>query len=113
MKEKRPWGTYEVLLEEPTYKVKRIIVQPHQRLSLQSHQHRSEHWVVVEGLATIWVGDKIEDVAPNETRHIPKGVKHRLENKLDRPIVVIEVQCGNYFGEDDIMRYEDDYGRLE
>lgn len=112
MKEHRPWGSFEVLLDEPNYKVKRIRVLPHQRLSLQSHNKRSEHWTVVEGPATIWVDDRIEDVPVNVSRYIPKGAKHRLENRGSHPVVVIEVQCGDYFGEDDIVRYEDDYGRI-
>ena len=107
----RPWGTYEVLAESDGYKVKRISVVPGGRLSLQSHQHRSEHWVIVIGIATVTVGENVKEVAMNEHVHIPLQVKHRLENYTDDPVVLIEVQSGPYLGEDDIKRYEDIYGR--
>ena len=107
----RPWGTYEVLTESDGYKVKRISVAPGGRLSLQSHQYRAEHWVVVTGIATVTVGENVQEVATNEHVHIPLQVKHRLENYTDDPVVLIEVQSGLYLGEDDIMRYEDIYGR--
>ena len=107
----RPWGTYEVLTESDGYKVKRIIVVPGGRLSLQSHQHRAEHWVVVTGIATVTVGENVQEVAMNEYVHIPLQVKHRLENYTDDLVVLIEVQSGLYLGEDDIVRYEDIYGR--
>ena len=107
----RPWGSYEVLTKSDGYKVKRISVSPGGRLSLQSHQHRAEHWVVVTGIATVTVGENVQEVAINEHVHIPLQVKHRLENYTDDPVVLIEVQSGSYLGEDDIMRYEDIYGR--
>ena len=107
----RPWGTYEVLTESDGYKVKRITVVPGGRLSLQSHQHRAEHWVVVTGIATVTVGENVREVAMNEHAHIPLQVKHRLENYTDDLVVLIEVQSGLYLGEDDIKRYEDIYGR--
>ena len=107
----RPWGTYEVLIESDGYKVKRITVVPGGRLSLQSHQHRAEHWVVVTGLATVTVGENVREVAMNEHVHIPLQAKHRLENYTDDLVVLIEVQSGLYLGEDDIKRYEDIYGR--
>ena len=107
----RPWGTYEVLTESDGYKVKRIIVVPGGRLSLQSHQHRAEHWVVVTGIATVTVGENVQEVAMNGHVHIPLQAKHRLENYTDDLVVLIEVQSGLYLGEDDIMRYEDIYGR--
>ena len=107
----RPWGTYEVLTESDGYKVKRITVAPGGRLALQSHQHRSEHWVIVAGIATVTVGENVREVAMNEHVHIPLQAKHRLENYTDDLVVLIEVQSGLYLGEDDIKRYEDIYGR--
>ena len=107
----RPWGHYEVLDESSDYKVKRISVLPHGRLSLQSHKHRSEHWVVVAGIAHVTIGDKTQDMKPNQAAYIPKQTKHRLENKENEPMILIEVQIGEYLGEDDITRYEDAYGR--
>ncbi|EHI48017.1 mannose-6-phosphate isomerase [SAR116 cluster alpha proteobacterium HIMB100] len=107
----RPWGKYEVLAERDGYKVKRITVVPGGRLSLQSHQHRAEHWVVVMGTATVTVDEAVLTVAATEHVHIPLQAKHRLENHTDLPVVLIEVQTGNYLGEDDIVRYDDIYGR--
>ena len=107
----RPWGTYEVLTESDGYKVKRITVVPGGRLSLQSHQHRAEHWVVVIGTATVTVGETVQKITVNEYVHIPLLAKHRLENDTSSPLVLIEVQSGLYLGEDDITRYEDIYGR--
>jgi len=110
-RENRPWGGFENLLDAEGYKVKKLWVHPGARLSLQSHKDRDEHWVVVKGPATIWIDDSIENVMENENRIIPRGAKHRLENKNDYEIIVIEVQYGHYLGEDDIIRYEDDYQR--
>ena len=107
----RPWGTYTVLEQAPGFKIKRIEVRPGGRLSLQSHQHRSEHWVVVRGEAHIVNGDSEIIVLPNQSTYIPAGHKHRLENHTEDDLVMIEVQCGEYLGEDDIIRYEDSYGR--
>ena len=107
----RPWGTYEVLTESDGYKVKQITVVPGGRLSLQSHQHRAEHWVVVSGTATVTVGENVREVEVNKHVHIPLQAKHRLENYTDDLVVLIEVQSGLYLGEDDIKRYEDIYGR--
>ena len=107
----RPWGTYEVLTESDGYKVKRITVVPGGRLSLQSHQHRAEHWVVVTGTPTVTVEENVQKVAVNEHVYIPLQAKHRLENYTDDLVVLIEVQSGLYLGEDDIKRYEDIYGR--
>ena len=107
----RPWGTYEVLTESDGYKVKRITVLPGGRLSLQSHQHRAENWVVVTGAPTVMVGENVQKVAVNEHVYIPLQAKHRLENYTDDLVVLIEVQSGLYLGEDDIIRYEDIYGR--
>ena len=107
----RPWGKYEVLAEKDGYKVKRITVLPGGRLSLQSHRHRAEHWVIVTGIATVTVGKNVQKVAVNEHVHIPLQAKHRLENYTDETLVLIEVQSGRYLGEDDIIRHEDIYGR--
>jgi len=108
----RPWGKYTVLEEKETdYKLKRIEVAPGARLSLQSHQHRSEHWIVVSGTATVTRGDEVFTVAKNESTYIPIGTKHRLENRGKLPLQMIEVQVGDYLGEDDIKRFDDAYGR--
>lgn len=107
----RPWGTYTVLEEGDRFKIKRIVVKPGQRLSLQSHHHRSEHWVVVSGTAKIVNGDNELILITNQSTYIPCGNKHRLENPGILPLVLIEVQSGEYLGEDDIVRYEDIYGR--
>lgn len=107
----RPWGSYTVLEDHPTHKVKRIVVNPGGRLSLQSHEHRAEHWVVVSGIATVTNGPAVCDLKPNESTYIPVGEKHRLENKGNVPVELIEVQVGAYLGEDDIKRYDDQYGR--
>lgn len=107
----RPWGTYTVLQEAPGFKIKRIEVKPGASLSLQMHHHRSEHWVVVSGTARITNGDSEIVIEANESAYIPAGQKHRLENPGTTPCVMIEVQCGAYLGEDDIVRFEDRYGR--
>ncbi len=110
--ETRPWGTYTVLEENPGYKIKRIVVKPGQTLSLQSHQNRAEHWVVIEGTAKVTNGLKEILLKQNESTFIPKGEKHRLENPGDVPLTIIEVQTGTYLGEDDIQRFDDTYGRV-
>ncbi len=108
----RPWGSYTVLEEDPEgFKLKRIEVAPGARLSLQSHEHRSEHWVVVSGTATVTNGDQIITVHKNQSTYIPIGTKHRLENLGTEPLHIVEIQVGEYLGEDDIQRYEDNYGR--
>jgi mannose-1-phosphate guanylyltransferase/mannose-6-phosphate isomerase len=108
----RPWGSYTVLEEDPEgFKLKRIEVAPGARLSLQSHKHRSEHWVVVSGVATVTNGDEILTFQKNQSTYIPKGTKHRLENLGSEPLHIVEIQVGQYLGEDDIQRYEDNYGR--
>ena len=107
----RPWGTYTVLEEGDRFKIKRIEVKPGARLSLQAHHHRSEHWVVVSGTAKIVNGDQEILLATNQSTYIPCGFKHRLENPGILPLVLIEVQSGDYLGEDDIVRFEDVYGR--
>lgn len=109
----RPWGTYTVLNEGPGFKIKRIVVTPGGRLSLQSHRHRSEHWVVVAGRARITHQEGVREIGVNQSAYIEKGARHRLENRGKEPLVLIEVQCGEYLGEDDIERYDDVYGRRE
>jgi mannose-1-phosphate guanylyltransferase/mannose-6-phosphate isomerase len=108
----RPWGSYTVLEEAPSFKIKRIEVKAGGRLSLQSHEHRSEHWIVVSGVATVTCGERVTDLYPNESTFIPKGAKHRLENRGSEMVAIIEVQVGGYLGEDDIKRYDDQYGRV-
>mgnify|MGYP006193322953 CR=1 FL=1 len=107
----RPWGTYTVLEEGPRFKIKRIVVKPGAALSLQMHHHRSEHWVVVQGMAKVTNGNGARLVNSNESTFIPAGHKHRLENPGVIDLVMIEVQSGEYLGEDDIVRFEDQYGR--
>jgi len=108
----RPWGTYEVLEEGPGFKIKRIEVKPASSLSLQMHHHRSEHWIVVQGVAKVVNGERELMLNANESTFIPAGNKHRLENPTPDPVVIIEVQCGSYLGEDDIVRFDDQYGRV-
>lgn len=107
----RPWGTYTVLEEGPFYKIKRIEVKPGQALSNQLHEQRSEHWVVVDGEATVIQDDKVIKLTTSQSTYIQAGEKHRLMNASDKVLVIIEVQCGNYLGEDDILRFDDLYGR--
>ncbi|MDQ7978077.1 mannose-1-phosphate guanylyltransferase/mannose-6-phosphate isomerase [Paraburkholderia sp. SARCC-3016] len=107
----RPWGTYTVLEEGDRFKMKRIVVKPGAALSLQMHHHRSEHWIVVRGCAEIVNGEQTISLQPNESTYIPAGHRHRLINPGVVPLVLIEVQCGEYLGEDDIVRFEDVYGR--
>jgi len=107
----RPWGTYEDLDQGAGFRVKRIVVKSGGQLSLQYHRHRSEHWVVVAGKALVTRGGEEIVLHPNESIHIPLGETHRLENPYDEPLILIEVQCGTYLGEDDIIRVEDRYGR--
>ena len=109
----RPWGAYTVLQEGPGFKIKRIEVKPHASLSLQMHRRRSEHWVVVSGEARVTNGESSYALAANESTFIPSGTQHRLANAHNEPLVVIEVQCGDYVGEDDIVRFEDQYGRVK
>ena len=107
----RPWGHYETLALGGRFQVKRIVVMPGGKLSLQSHLHRAEHWVVVEGTATVTVDDCEKMLSENQSIYIPLGAVHRLENKGKLPLTLIEVQAGAYLGEDDIIRYDDIYGR--
>ena len=109
--EARPWGTYEILSEAHDHKVKRIHVLPGKRLSLQRHQHRAEHWYVVSGRGQATVALTTFDIEPGSVVDIKKGELHRIHNTGDENLVFIEVQTGSYFGEDDIERLDDDYGR--
>jgi len=107
----RPWGEYWVLEDTPTHKVKRITVKPGQRLSYQYHRYRSEVWTVVEGKATVTLNGDVVEYETGGVICIPQGAKHRVANTTDQLLVFIEVQHGTYFGEDDIIRIEDDYAR--
>ena len=109
--ETRPWGSFHVLDEGAGFKVKRIVVTPGGRLSLQSHKHRGEHWTVVTGTATVTVDDTISTLTRSQSVDIPQGARHRLENHHEGLVEIIEVQFGDYLGEDDIVRYEDAYNR--
>ena len=107
----RPWGTYTILEDMPGYKIKRIVVKPAKRLSLQKHFYRNEHWIVLSGTAIVTINDKEFTVKQNESTYIKAGDIHRLENKEKLPLVIIETQVGEYTGEDDIVRIEDDFKR--
>jgi mannose-6-phosphate isomerase len=109
--ELRPWGSFTILEEAKGYKIKRIEVKPNHRLSLQMHHHRSEHWIVVSGTAKVTCGGKEETLTSNQSTYVPPCTLHRLENPGVIPLVMIEVQNGEYLGEDDIVRVEDDYAR--
>jgi mannose-1-phosphate guanylyltransferase/mannose-1-phosphate guanylyltransferase/mannose-6-phosphate isomerase len=110
-KDHRPWGWFESLVVGERFQVKRIYVHPGASLSLQSHFHRSEHWIVVEGTARVTIDDREQLVTENQSVYIPLGAMHRMENPGTVPMVLIEVQTGTYLGEDDIVRYEDKYAR--
>jgi len=107
----RPWGQYTSLIENKTWQVKRIKVYPNESLSLQLHNYRSEHWIVVDGIAKVEVDDKSFLLNKNESTYIPLGSKHRLSNPGNKPLILIEVQSGTYLGEDDIIRFQDKYRR--
>ncbi|MBN2397604.1 MAG: phosphomannose isomerase type II C-terminal cupin domain [Deltaproteobacteria bacterium] len=111
MKENRPWGHYEVLSHEGDHKVKRIVVSPGKRLSLQRHTNRSEHWYMLSGEALVTIDREDRPVKGGQSVDIPKGMLHRLKNTGKEPVRFIEVQTGDYLGEDDIERVEDDFGR--
>jgi len=108
----RPWGAYTVIEEGEGFKIKRIEVKPGASLSLQMHHHRSEHWIVVNGMAKVLNGEREFLIHVNESTYIPAGHKHRLHNPGKIPLMMIEVQSGSYLGEDDIIRFEDIYGRV-
>ena len=107
----RPWGKYFVLADEPHYKLKRIEVQPGHRLSYQFHHKRQEQWTIIEGNASVILNDEEISLSYGESIFIPQGAKHRIMNQSDKLVVFIEVQTGTYFGEDDIVRLQDDYER--
>jgi mannose-1-phosphate guanylyltransferase/mannose-6-phosphate isomerase len=107
----RPWGTYDSIERGERFQVKRIVVEPGAALSLQMHYHRAEHWIVVRGTARVTRGDESFLLTENESTYIPPGTKHRLENPGRLPLELIEVQSGSYLGEDDIVRFDDAYGR--
>lgn len=109
----RPWGWYEIIDVGEYHKVKRISVNPGASLSLQKHQYRSEHWVVVSGTATITNNDVVSEMSENQSTYIPAGIKHKLENKTKKPLKIIEVQTGPYLEEDDIVRFDDSYNRVD
>lgn len=111
--ELRPWGSFTVLEEGRGYKIKRIEVKPGHRLSLQMHHHRSEHWIVVSGTAKVTCGEQETVIYSNQSTYVPQCTSHRLENPGVIPLVLIEVQNGEYLGEDDIVRYQDDYARTK
>ena len=108
----RPWGHYDVLLDTDYCKVKQITVKPNQRLSYQRHEKREEYWTIVKGQATVTLNDKETVLSEGQQIHIPLQANHRIANKFSEPLIFIEIQRGSYFGEDDIMRIEDDYGRI-
>lgn len=108
----RPWGSYTVIEEKENYKIKEIVVNPKKRLSLQMHEHRSEHWVVIEGRAKVTLENKEYYLNKEESFFVPKQKKHRLENPFNRPLKIVEVQNGSYLEEDDIVRFDDDFGRI-
>jgi len=109
--EQRPWGSWHVIDVADGYKIKRIHVNPGARLSLQSHAHRSEHWVVIQGKATCEINGEVTTVSPGESVDVPLSAQHRLGNQGVEELVIVEVQLGGYTGEDDIFRHHDDYGR--
>ena len=111
MREQRPWGFYEILLETDYTKVKQITVNPGQRLSYQYHSKRKEFWTIVNGSATVILNDEKILIVQGESINIPLGAKHRIMNETSELVVFIEVQTGTYFGEDDIIRIDDEYGR--
>ena len=112
MKEERPWGWYEVIDQGERFKVKNIEVKPGHRLSLQKHHHRAEHWIVVSGTAEVQLNDARQLIGENQSTYVPLGCKHRLSNPGKIPLKIIEVQSGSYLEEDDIERFDDDFGRV-
>jgi mannose-6-phosphate isomerase-like protein (cupin superfamily) len=110
-KEERPWGWFEILFEEGQLKIKRILVKPGMRLSLQSHERRAENWVIVQGQALFTLDEQTFRLGPRQAVFIPEKAKHRIENPGQENLVFIEVQTGTYLGEDDITRFQDDFDR--
>ena len=113
-REERPWGSYEVLTRGPGFQVKRLTVKPESRLSYQWHRHRAETWTVARGIAQVTIDGKQQNLGPSQSIHVPRTAKHRIANPSSiEPLEIIEVQTGDYLGEDDIVREADDYGRSE
>jgi len=110
-KEERPWGWFEILFEDAGLKIKRIMVKPGKRLSLQSHERRAENWVVVQGQAVVTVGDELFKLEKRQAVFIPEKARHRMENPGKEELIFVEVQTGTYLGEDDITRFQDDFDR--
>ena len=108
----KPWGSYQIIDQGKNFVVKNIVVKPNCQLSLQSHEHRSEHWIVVEGRAEVNVNGKITTLEPNQSTYIPSKTKHRLANNHDKNLIIIEVWYGEILNEEDITRYEDIYNRV-
>ena len=108
---KRPWGYYQIILRDEGYIIKKKVILPFQSISYQLHNHRSEHWVVVKGIATVTIDKKKFILKKGESTYIAIGVTHALENHTNEPLEIIEVQSGSYLGEDDIIRFQDKYGR--
>jgi mannose-6-phosphate isomerase len=108
---RKPWGEFHVLTDSPYTKVKRLIINPGHRLSLQSHKLREEHWVVVRGQASVTIGDQEKEIGYGQYVFVPKGTKHRIACQGNEPVEIIEVQTGEAFPEEDIIRFEDDYQR--
>ena len=111
--ESRPWGGYVILIDNENYKVKKLIINPHKRFSLQYHNKRTETWTIVKGKLKITVGEETKEYSYGQTVSVPVKIKHRIENIGNEIAEVIEVQTGTYFGEDDIVRIEDDFGRVK
>ncbi len=111
--DERPWGTYTVLADDEIYKVKRMVVRPGKRLSYQRHARRSEHWFIVQGTGLVTLDGTRIEVSAGESVDIPVGTDHRMENPTGTDVIFVEVQHGTYFGEDDIVRLEDDFGRVD
>jgi len=108
----KPWGSYQIIDQGKNFLVKKIIVKPNSQLSLQSHEHRAEHWVIVEGKAEVRVNDNVTTLIPNQSTYIPIKTKHRLVNNHDKNLILIEVWHGEKLDEEDIIRYEDIYNRV-
>ena len=108
----KPWGSYQIIDQGKNFLVKKIIVKPNCKLSLQSHKHRSEHWIIVEGTAEVIINDNISTLVPNQNTYIPSNTKHRLSNNHDDNLILIEVWYGKNLDEEDIIRYEDIYNRV-
>ena len=108
----RPWGSYTSIEEDKSWKVKKIVVKPKSSLSLQMHHHRAEHWIIVRGTAEVEINDQKLILSENQSTYIPLGAKHRLTNPGKIPLKIIEVQCGSYLEENDIERFDDDFGRV-